>query len=52
MRIKNDAGETVAEGLSDAEAVRWWNVEGRPGDWLEDTGELLSTVADSLQLDD
>ncbi len=50
--IRNAAGEPVFTALSDAEAVRWWNDEGRPGDYLEDTGELLAVVARQLDLDD
>ena len=52
MRIMNDAGECVATAQSDAEAVRWWQENGRPKDWIEETGELLSEVSDSLGLED
>lgn len=50
--ITNDAGEEVATFGSDAEAVRWWLEMGRPGDTLTDTGELVSAVAEQLDLDE
>ena len=50
--IRNDAGEAVYTAASDAEAVRWWQANGRPGDYLDDTDELLSDVAADLALDD
>lgn len=46
--IRNNAGETVFTGSSDAECVRWWNENGRSGDYLQDTGELMSLVAASV----
>lgn len=51
-RIMNDAHEAVASADSDAEAVRWWQENGRPGDYLEDTDELLRDLAAQLDLDD
>lgn len=50
-RIMNDAHEAVATVVSDAEAVRWWRENGRPGDYLEDTDELLRDLDDQLGLD-
>jgi hypothetical protein len=46
--VKNDAGETVFTGASDAECVRWYVEYGRSGDYLADTGELMSEVRDQL----
>ena len=37
---------------SDAEAVRWWRNDGEAGDRLEDTGELLDEVDESIGLED
>lgn len=52
MKIRNDAGETVAQGFqSDAETVRWWTENGRPGDYLDETGERLADLAAALDLD-
>lgn len=50
--VCNDAGEVVFKAGSDAEAVRWWVESGRPGDYLQDTDELMRDVADQLDLDD
>lgn len=41
----------VFHGESDAQCVRWWSLEGEPGDRLEDTGELMSEVEEILGLD-
>jgi hypothetical protein len=49
--VKNVAGETVFIGLSIAECVRWYEENGRPGDYLADTGERMSEVAADLGLD-
>jgi hypothetical protein len=43
--ISNHAGEIVFFGSSDAECVRWYEENGRSGDYLVDTGELMSKVA-------
>lgn len=51
VEIKNEAGETITEASSDAEAARWWLDSGRRGDYLADTGELMSVIADSLGFD-
>ena len=42
--IRNSAGETVAHASSDAEACRWWAESGRRGDYIAETGELVSRV--------
>lgn len=51
VRIMNDAGECVSTADSDAEAVRWWQENGRSGDYIEETDELVSEVAAQLGLD-
>ena len=50
--VCNDAGEVVYKADSDAEAVRWWMEWGRPGDYLQDTDELLKDLAEQLDLPD
>lgn len=50
MNIVNVAGEVVATAGSDTEAVRWWLENGRTGDRLADTGELVSSVAELLEI--
>jgi hypothetical protein len=44
-QVCNVAGEVVFTGRSDAEAARWYLESGREGDYLADTGELMSKVA-------
>jgi len=46
--IRNAAGEVMTTYLSDAEACRWWAEQGRRGDYLDDTGELVSRVLVTL----
>lgn len=52
VQIKNVAGETVSTADSDAEACRWYLDQGRQGDYLADTGELLSGLVIDLGLAD
>lgn len=47
-RVMNDAGDPIVTLSSDAEAVRWFYDEGRRGDYLDDTGETLHSVAEDL----
>jgi hypothetical protein len=45
MKIRDIKGEMIVYDLqSDAEACRWFLEVGRAGDWLDDTGELMSVV--------
>lgn len=46
--ISNEAGEIVFDAQSDAEACRWWFDNGRQGDFLADTGETMSEVAECI----
>jgi hypothetical protein len=46
--ICNAAGERMTSYTSDAEACRWWADNGRRGDYLDDTGELVSRVLVTL----
>lgn len=48
MNIRNDAGERIDTVSSDAEAARWFLEQGRRGDTLEDTGELLADVVGAV----
>ena len=49
MDIRNGAGEVVISGLrSDAEACRVWHEQGRRGDYLADTGEIMETLSEML----
>jgi hypothetical protein len=43
--VSNAAGEIMASLDSDAEAVRWYHENGRKGDFLVSTGELMSVVS-------
>jgi hypothetical protein len=43
--VSNAAGEVMASLDSDAEAVRWYHENGRKGDFLVSTGELMSIVS-------
>lgn len=52
VTICNAAGERLTTCASDAEAVRWWKLEGLSGDWILETEELLSDLADILDLED
>ena len=46
--IINKAGEVVAQGKSDMDAVCWYLDNGRMGDRLAETNELMSDVAADL----
>jgi len=49
MKIRDVTGEMTAQGFqSDAEACRWFLENGEAGDWLDDTGELMSVVVRSV----
>lgn len=52
VTVANVAGDVVCEATSDAEACRWYVTSGRRGDYLVETGELLSDVtSDVLGID-
>lgn len=48
VHIANAACETLADFASEAEAVRWFHENGRRGDWLVETGELLAVVSANI----
>jgi hypothetical protein len=46
--VANEAGEVVERARSDMEAARWFLRSGRRGDYLAETGELMSSVVEVL----
>ena len=51
FHVMDDESTLVYEAADVDDAVRWWRENTRQGDYLRETGELISDLADPEDVD-